>query len=83
MGSGHPEFGHYSNRERAVRLPPSVLFQERYCLGMGTVMLNGFTFETGTCVLYLFQGWVLNTKGKYAGACVGTFFAAMASQVCV
>eukprot|EP00906_Rhabdomonas_costata_P001238 RCo001957 len=31
----------------------------RYCMGMGTVMLNGFTFKTTTCLLYLFQGWVL------------------------
>ena len=44
-------------------------------------MQNGFTFETGTCLLYLFQGWIIDTRAKYMGACAGTFFAAMATQV--
>ena len=55
--------------------------QGKFCLGVGTVMQNGFTFETGTCLLYLFQGWIIDTRAKYMGACAGTFFAAVATQV--
>lgn len=35
----------------------------------------------GTCPLYLFQGAVVDTPGKYAGALIGTVLLAMAMEV--
>ncbi|KAM3570099.1 hypothetical protein VYU27_007828 [Nannochloropsis oceanica] len=53
-----------------------------YCLGDGMVMNNGFSFMTkgGSCILYLFQGAVVNTAGKYAAAIIGTFFLAFSVE---
>ena len=50
-------------------------------MGSGTVMLNGFTFSKEVCLIYLFDGWVLDNNGKYMGACAGTFFFAVLTQV--
>lgn len=35
----------------------------------------------GTCPLFLFQGAVVDTPGKYAGAIIGAFLLAMAMEV--
>ncbi|EKU21081.1 solute carrier family 31 (copper transporters) member 1 [Nannochloropsis gaditana CCMP526] len=53
-----------------------------FCQGEGSVMNNGFVFmpQDGYCILYLFQGAVVNTAGKYAGALIGTFFLAFSVE---
>jgi hypothetical protein len=45
-----------------------------FCTG-GTVMQRGFqtTMESGTCIVYLFEGVVVDTEGKYAGYVILTF----------
>jgi hypothetical protein len=35
----------------------------------------------GTCPLFLFQGAVVDSPGKYAGAIIGTFLLAMTMEV--
>ncbi|KNC73628.1 hypothetical protein SARC_13814 [Sphaeroforma arctica JP610] len=54
---------------------------EPFCYGSGTVMLNGFTFNMDNCITYLFDGWVLDTPFKYAGATVLTFLVTVFVQV--
>lgn len=45
-----------------------------WCTGIGTVMSMGFTHPQGqSCVLFLFQGWTLDSPVKYAFAVMGTF----------
>jgi Ctr copper transporter family len=59
-------------------MPPETSF----CTGGGTVMQNGFrsSFSNGSCVLWLFEGAVLNTAGKYVAAIIGTFLLAFANE---
>jgi Ctr copper transporter family len=59
-------------------LPPSTSF----CTGGGTVMQNGFrsSFSNGSCILWLFEGAVLDTAGKYIAALIGTFLLAFANE---
>jgi Ctr copper transporter family len=59
-------------------MPPETSF----CSGGGTVMQNGFrsSFSNGSCVLWLFEGAVLNTAGKYVAAIIGTFLLAFANE---
>ena len=46
---------------------------DSFCTGGGRVMLPGFQrTEGGPCVLYLFQGAVVNTRGKYVVAVLAT-----------
>ncbi|KNC48970.1 uncharacterized protein AMSG_11814 [Thecamonas trahens ATCC 50062] len=52
-----------------------------FCKGMGRVMMPGFQttynpskmIEGNSCILWLFQGAVVDTPGKYALACIGSF----------
>lgn len=69
-----------SGREHAISSRATGTQNTAWCLGSGTVMLNGFTTDTSTCVTYLFQGAALNTEAKFAVACVGTFFLSVAFQ---
>ncbi|KAG2431921.1 hypothetical protein HYH02_013140 [Chlamydomonas schloesseri] len=62
--------------------PPST---SRFCntaLGATTMWMTGFQFsaghESGPCVVFLFPEWVLDSKGKFAGACIGTFLMGVA-----
>lgn len=47
-----------------------------------TMWMTGFQFAAGNendpCVVFLFPGWVLDSAGKFAGACIGTFFLGVA-----
>jgi Ctr copper transporter family len=59
-------------------MPPFTSF----CTGGGTVMQNGFhsSFSNGSCVLWLFEGAVLDTAGKYIAALIGTFLLAFLNE---
>ena len=49
------------------------------CSGEGTTMfMSGvkvMTISTDPCVVYLFDGWLLDTKGKLAASFIGTVVA--------
>ncbi|CAJ1403521.1 unnamed protein product [Effrenium voratum] len=54
---------------------------EVFCLGNGTVMLNGFQVAIGPgqpCAMALFPGWVLDSGAKYVATCVGAFMLPLA-----
>ncbi|RLN14058.1 hypothetical protein BBJ28_00017882, partial [Nothophytophthora sp. Chile5] len=49
-----------------------------FCSGQGSVMFNGFqTSINGSCVMLLFQPWVLNSAVKYAFGFIGCFLIAL------
>jgi Ctr copper transporter family len=55
---------------------------DAFCNGMGRVMMMGFqgAFNGNSCVLFLFQGWNLDTPTKYAFAIIGTLLMGFVSQ---
>mmetsp|Transcript_28159 Transcript_28159/g.46654 ORF Transcript_28159/g.46654 Transcript_28159/m.46654 type:complete len:767 (-) Transcript_28159:44-2344(-) len=62
--------------------PTSVEAAEQpFCYGGTTMYMDGFHFvQSTTCVVYLFQSWVLNTAGKYAFAFFGTILVGIALE---
>ncbi|KXZ48011.1 hypothetical protein GPECTOR_31g375 [Gonium pectorale] len=63
--------------DNSTVLPPSASSFCNTNLGATTMWMSGFQFakghERGPCVVYLFPEWVLDSAGKFAGACIGTF----------
>ncbi|DAZ98371.1 TPA: hypothetical protein N0F65_000690, partial [Lagenidium giganteum] len=54
---------------------------EQFCVGKGSVMLNGFQLSiNGNCVKLFFRPWVLNSKVKYAFGFLGIFFMALFNE---
>ncbi|KAF1784660.1 Ctr copper transporter [Phytophthora cactorum] len=52
-----------------------------FCSGQGSVMFNGFqTSIHGSCVMLLFQPWVLNSGIKYAFGFIGCFLIALLNE---
>ncbi|KAL4155455.1 hypothetical protein PRNP1_007565 [Phytophthora ramorum] len=52
-----------------------------FCSGQGSVMFNGFqTSINGSCVLLIFQPWVLNSAVKYAFGFIGCFLIAILNE---
>ncbi|KAL3667145.1 hypothetical protein V7S43_008084 [Phytophthora oleae] len=52
-----------------------------FCTGQGSVMFNGFqTSIHGSCVMLLFQPWVLNSGVKYAFGFIGCFLIALFNE---
>ncbi|KAG7398056.1 hypothetical protein PHYBOEH_011787 [Phytophthora boehmeriae] len=52
-----------------------------FCTGKGSVMFNGFqTSINGSCVMLLFQPWVLNSAVKYAFGFIGCFLIALLNE---
>lgn len=52
-----------------------------FCTGQGSVMFNGFqTSIHGSCVMLLFQPWVLNSAVKYAFGFIGCFLIALLNE---
>lgn len=52
-----------------------------FCSGQGSVMFNGFqTSIHGSCVMLLFQPWVLNSGVKYALGFIGCFLIALLNE---
>ncbi|GMF37780.1 unnamed protein product [Phytophthora fragariaefolia] len=55
-----------------------------FCTGQGSVMFNGFQSSiNGSCVMLLFQSWVLNTTVKYAFGFIGCFIIAILNELLV
>jgi len=44
----------------------------KYCYGGTSMYMEGFTWQGTTCVIYLFQSWVLSTPVKFALAALGS-----------
>lgn len=53
-----------------------------FCMGGGRVMLPGFQIAHGDnpCVLFLFQGWALDTQTKYVLGVLGAFAMGMLNE---
>ncbi|KAE8897186.1 hypothetical protein PF005_g9420 [Phytophthora fragariae] len=52
-----------------------------FCTGQGSVMFNGFQSSVhGSCVMLLFQPWVLNSGLKYAFGFIGCFLIALLNE---
>jgi len=47
-------------------------YTEKYCWGATSMHMQGFEWEGLTCVVYLFQGWIISSRGQLALACLGT-----------
>ena len=46
---------------------------DQYCYGGVSMYMDGFHWvHDSLCVVYLFPGWVLSSRGKLAGAAIGT-----------
>jgi hypothetical protein len=45
---------------------------EPVCYGGTSMYMDGFHWKNTVCVIYLFPRWILSTRGKLAGASVGT-----------
>ncbi|CEG40902.1 hypothetical protein F443_05013 [Plasmopara halstedii] len=55
-----------------------------FCSGLGSVMFNGFqTSIHGSCVMLLFQPWVLDSGVKYAFGFIGCFLIALLNEYLV
>lgn len=75
-----PKMDHYhDDMSDMPDMPTSPPAPGAWC-SSATAMGNGFTnHPTGpTCILYLFNGWVLNSPVKYGFAVIGTFCWCMA-----
>lgn len=59
------------NSSANQRVPES---GDGYCYGGTSMYMDGFNWQGTTCVVYLFQSWILSTPGKFAAAAVGTIF---------
>jgi len=47
-------------------------YSEKYCWGATSMHMQGFEWEGLTCIVYLFQGWIIDSRGMLALACLGT-----------
>ena len=55
-----------------------------FCSGQGSVMFNGFQLSmNGSCVMLLFQPWVLNSGGKYVIGFIACFLIALLNETLV
>jgi hypothetical protein len=54
-----------------------------FCAGPGRVMMPGFTSSlwSGGCVLFLFQGWALDTPAKYALGVIAAFLFGFSNEL--
>jgi len=87
------ELQHQTMEQQQQMLPPDMpgmgdnltTDPDAFCVGVGSVMMLGFqgAFNGNACVLFLFQGWNLDTPTKYALAVVGTLLMGFVSQALV
>ena len=47
---------------------------EPFCYGGTSMYMDGFHWMDTVCVIYLFPEWILNTKGKFVAAAIGSLF---------
>ena len=48
------------------------LYKDKYCYGGTSMYMHGFVWESSTCIVYLFQPWVITTRSALILACFGT-----------
>ncbi len=48
--------------------------KEPFCYGGTSMYMDGFHWMDTVCVIYLFPEWILNTKGKFVAASIGSLF---------
>ncbi|KAL7528489.1 hypothetical protein ACHAXR_003372 [Thalassiosira sp. AJA248-18] len=54
--------------------------EEQYCYGGTSMYMDGFAWQGTTCVIYLFQSWVLTTPTKFALAALGSILFGIALE---
>jgi hypothetical protein len=54
--------------------------ESKYCYGGTSMYMDGFNWQGTTCVIYLFQSWVLSTPGKFALAIIGSILFGVALE---
>eukprot|EP01134_Creolimax_fragrantissima_P004621 CFRG4621T1 len=59
----------------------AAVYSDKFCYGTGTVMLNGFSLNMDNCITFLFDGWVLDSPFKFAGASVLVFLTGIGVQL--
>jgi len=59
------------------------LYQEKYCYGATAMYMQGFEWEGTTCIVYLFQTWIITTRGAFIAACLGTILFGIFVEVVV
>lgn len=69
------------NVQNQLVYPAASPSSQGFCQGRGTVMLNGFSTGSVSCVIYLAEAWVLDETWKYALAIVGTLLLASLVQI--
>ena len=52
----------------------SDLLDEKYCYGGTGMYMQGFEWESSTCIIFLFTPWVVTSRAALVGACFGTIF---------
>ena len=73
------EEGHNITEGASTSYPlPSL--EDQYCYGGTSMYMDGFTWQGTTCVIYLFQSWILNTPGKFALAAIGSILFGIALE---
>lgn len=71
MGVWHTTAAGYPGQ--TVEYNATIIENDVYCYGGTSMYMDGFHWiHQTTCVIYLFPGWVLSTRGKFAAACIGT-----------
>ena len=58
-------------------------YGEKYCYGATSMYMHGFVWEASTCIVYLFQPWVITTRFALVMACFGTIFFGIAVEVII
>jgi len=61
-----------SNQTASEFLVPDIDTGDKYCYGGTSMYMDGFTWQGSTCVIYLFESWLLSTPGKFAAAAIGS-----------
>jgi len=61
----------------------SIPASKKYCYGGTTMYMNGFVWEDTNCIIYLFEGWIISSRGLLALACIGTVLLGVALEAVV
>jgi len=57
--------------------------EEPFCYGGTSMYMDGFHWMDTVCVIYLFPEWILNTKGKFVAASIGSLFVGIVLEVVI
>ncbi|KAL7580501.1 hypothetical protein ACA910_003631 [Epithemia clementina (nom. ined.)] len=59
----HDSLDHHDNKDN----------ENTFCYGGTSMYMGGFAWMRPTCVIFLFSGWVLTSRGKFVLACLATW----------